>query len=393
MSHLHPHWHSTESEPTIQAIEEHAAVSAGKSISRLPAAVIGITFAVMVAITASGAWEGLFTLGQSAPVVSSEAADIGAVTGFTMTESSIVPPLLAVSPGDTITITNNDTIPHILESKSLRDEAGQPLYTPAIFPGDSYTFAVYAQEAVGEYRLTSTTADRVATIAVTLGLAGENNDGPFGSLQGVPLPSGQGKMDIKGTGGGSQGAGVFSGMAGSPVASTSSKSSAPVVAAKSSSNAALVAASSSSAAAFTTTDPLATGAEWSMGNGIEPTNLFPAAALPVSAGPKSGTFPGTTTSTSNTWGALTGSENVLPTNPFTVDTAPHDSAGDAPVHVDVPVQTEQTHVEAQAKTNLHKGADLRMFQNTRSGPEVWIAGAVSAVALFWVTRRHFKALI
>ncbi len=145
MADIHPHWQTTGDErptavgtPTVRDIEPK------HTISRKPAAIAGILVVVALGVS--------FVHGVN--TLSGQLSD-GIVV--TIGASGMTPATVDVLPGQSITWTNEMTVPHILLSDSLCDSTDDCLYTDTMFEGDSYTYTVPLDIAGGTYAYRSAT--------------------------------------------------------------------------------------------------------------------------------------------------------------------------------------------------------------------------------------------
>lgn len=131
MTSLHPHWRSTEDERPVPVraaprMGDDTPLSAPRqTVSRRPAAVVGMLLAVGV---------GMFAMGGYSLLRGQAAGDVI----VRITAQGFVPAVITVKPGDTITWSNEDSIPHLLSSATARTVTG-PLDTPPIYPGTTYS--------------------------------------------------------------------------------------------------------------------------------------------------------------------------------------------------------------------------------------------------------------
>ncbi|NOS68228.1 MAG: hypothetical protein HOO67_07800 [Candidatus Peribacteraceae bacterium] len=217
---LHPHWHSTPDDdgavhpsdgacPAELAESERSGVHISvQPASRLPAAIAGIAIFTLVGVTLAGGWQAVSQAllsaqvggpGSSAsPAVAPELLapvliHIGAGGGFE-------PASVTVKPGQEIIWINDQSIPHILTSQTLRDGSGAYLNTPAIFPSSQISFIVGPKEIDRTHAVTSTTDQTLAgTVIVSTGgpakASSSSRKAPLGNTDGVNLPSGQGSVN------------------------------------------------------------------------------------------------------------------------------------------------------------------------------------------------------
>ncbi len=221
MTDLHPHWHSTGDDDIAartSAVPAPAPSAAAgnpyrvsvRPASRLPGAMVGIVAFSLIGFTLAGGWQAMNaqvsgTGGTAVPVSSSTAPSavlpvieirITGTTGFQ-------PASVTVKPGQTITWINDQSIPHILTSQTLRDGSGAYLNTPAIFPGSKESFTIGKNEPDREHSVNSTTDQTLrGTIIVSSVVESSSSSkkgGTFGGLDDVNLPSGQGSSKKKST--------------------------------------------------------------------------------------------------------------------------------------------------------------------------------------------------
>ncbi len=163
MTTLHPHWQSTddsnersipvritkkESHSPSPVCDHRSPVRA----SRHPAALVGI-FLFFIAGAAALQGYGLFGLGGQ---VSQNAVTID------LTANGASPVTVTVTPGTTITWSNDDTIPHVLSSGTLPTTDGAPFVTSAIFPGSNTHVLIPLTATPGAYAYISETSDMVS---------------------------------------------------------------------------------------------------------------------------------------------------------------------------------------------------------------------------------------
>lgn len=219
MTDLHPHWHSTgddegvirPSAPEPEPVSESGGVHINiQPASRLPAAIAGIAIFTVLGITLAGGWRAVsdtFTaqVGGSGSSTSSSAGALTPVEIHISGSSGFQPESVTVRPGQQIIWINDQSIPHILTSQTLRDGSGAYVNTPAIFPGARITFTVGPRETNRQHIVTSTTDQTlVGTVIVSASGPGKasssSRKAPFGTTDGVNLPSGQGTAKTGGSG-------------------------------------------------------------------------------------------------------------------------------------------------------------------------------------------------
>lgn len=257
MSALHPHWQADEGAdvpvrdsspvPTEEEVTRNPSridISPSSSIrpaSRMPAAVVGILIVATVCITSAGGWEAI--RGQLAQVGGGAASSAASSKSSTSSipkklaavEIHIVargfsPEIATVQPGQQITWINDQAFPHILTSATLRNDSGAFLNTAAVFPKGKVSFTVGKNEPAKEHTYDSTTDPTLHGKIVVTGADGQvaaaaassTRDRPLGSLDDVPLPTGQGTRSASSV---KTGSSASSAKSGTPVVAAGSKSS------------------------------------------------------------------------------------------------------------------------------------------------------------------------
>lgn len=162
MTNLHPHWESDGAEVPVRAREESTPATPmpenAKTVSRQPAAIVG-----MITVIAFG-----YIFFQGVDSLTGQVANSERVKTVMITESGLSPETLEIEHGDTITWTNEQAIPHILESQTLCSDTGYCLQTKTLFQGESDNFTITLDIPAGSYEYTSaTSADILGTIIVT----------------------------------------------------------------------------------------------------------------------------------------------------------------------------------------------------------------------------------
>ncbi len=386
MTELHPHWRSTGDQsdaPRTRNSGTHVKIE-GQSVSRAPAAIVGILVVLATGFTLFRGWEliDFNVLGQaggSASVSSSSSSSAGAM--IRIAPNGIAPTSIVAAAGSLVTIVNNDSVPHIFTSKTLRDGSGKVLETPAIFAGTSYSFRIYADEVSGEHKISSTTTvNYVVTFMLVPAPKASSSAGakPLGSLDDVPLPSGMGSRSsiATSTKSASSSAGP---VATKPAASGSGTSSAGVAVASSSSIASSqagisssVSFSSASSAAVTSSSQAALSSESSAASVATVTQAFSSSSEPQTV----------------VTNAMVADASGIPLNPFTVASHSGSSQPMHPAAQEKPKTTASTSGKNAAKTkSLHSGASLAK-SNVKTGPETWIAVLGGLVGLVVVSRKH-----
>ena len=220
MTDLHPHWHSTPDNENVRRKPTDVPKTAGnpvrvsvRSASRMPGATAGIVVFALIGFTIAGGWQALSVTDMSGmwnaltaqigTTGSSESsavavADLPAVEIHITGTSGFQPETVTVKPGQKITWINDQSIPHILTSQTLRNGSGAYLNTPAIFPGARESFTVGPNEPYRQHEIASTT-DQTLHGTVAVSNSGESasassKKAAFGGTDGLDLPSGEGTM-------------------------------------------------------------------------------------------------------------------------------------------------------------------------------------------------------
>ena len=209
MTDLHPHWHSTGDDSPSPRPSSSPVVKGGVHVSvkpaaRLPGAVVGIVTFALIGFTLAGGWETITAqVGGSASSTASTSSAAAApkvelppieihITGTT----GFQPATVTAKPGQKITWVNDQSIPHILTSQTLRDGSGVFLNTPAIFPGSKESFTIGEKETDREHIVTSTTDQTLrGTVIVSSkeqASSAVSSKKILGGTDGIDLPSGQG---------------------------------------------------------------------------------------------------------------------------------------------------------------------------------------------------------
>lgn len=126
---LHPHWHTTIDGESLGDAQHVRISGTGSPPSRKPAAV----FAIFLVLGTLGTFMyGVSSLrGQLTPPA----------TSIRITDNGLEPSVVTVLPGQDVTWTNEQIVPHIMTSETLSTAKG-PLHTPAIFPGAPFTTSI-----------------------------------------------------------------------------------------------------------------------------------------------------------------------------------------------------------------------------------------------------------
>ena len=137
MSNLHPHWESEGADVPVRAREDepktdNSIPENAKTVSRQPAAIVG-----MITVIAIG-----YIFFQGVESLTGQVSSGDQQKNVVITADGLSPVTLEVEHGQTITWTNNQAIPHILESQELCSDTGYCLQTKTLFQGESDNFTI-----------------------------------------------------------------------------------------------------------------------------------------------------------------------------------------------------------------------------------------------------------
>jgi hypothetical protein len=350
MTNLHPHWHAIDGEPVPVRSAQTAAPSASapaetpkRHVSRLPAAAVGILIAVAVGTAYLGGWKGLLGQATGSGSVSTGTGSTSDVIIHVAT-GGLVPAVVSVRPGQNVIWFNDQKVPQIFESQGLKMDDGQNLYTAVIFPGDKLTYHVPETQEAGSFDYDSVTTNVKGTLQIgdpCITSSGSQSSALFGGTAGLALPSGEGTVSANPCGGAAATTTPPQGGQLSPPAAVES---------------------SSSASSEDTTHPAAGGvtATQTIGGegGLEQTATVPPPAPAASSQP-----------------AVTATQTVgnsqIPINPYTIGNTKPKTTGNG--------------------TNTKTIKTPKPLRQPESGPEVWIAVALSAAVLVIMTRKQLRA--
>ncbi len=362
MTEIDPRWRSTSSDVPASPGSAHVTIrGAGPSfagVSRTPAAVVGIVLVVAVGFLAMSGWTSL--LGQ-------------AVTGaneviIRLTSQGPDPKDVEVPGGSVIAFINETETAQILQSETLRDKDNKLLYTAAIFPGSRVTFDVAAGPVPGDppkHNYASITDPIIAGTVAVVPRARSSAKAIFGGTDGIDLPGlGNGRSGSNTTRSRSSATASIAqtppvqvSVSGEEVSGTSAS-----VATKAdvpASSAAPLAARSSAAAVVVTT--------------VTPTQTEQPADT-------------TTTTATTTTTTQASASDLIPFNPYTVD-----SRGSSVIPTATTSGNKASSKSGTMSTTASVHTGPRAPSQPSSGPEVWIALALSASAVPLLHRRTLKA--
>lgn len=344
MSDLHPHWRSMQEETSPAATETAPSRGVkipigGRAISRSPAAVTGI---LLVLVLGFAIFDGLSSLDRTGE--NTLAQNKSGPIEILITSEGAMPQTVVARPGQEIVWTNQDDIPHILESETIVGENGATLYTPAIFPGSQQSFRLAPNHPGGRHTYLSTTSVKIygeinIVAAEQMPPSGKPEQNSIGNRSGSDDPFGNQseakddffrKLSGIDPGGSLAGDNVFTREITEKTASVE-----------------FVPLEDGRAETIDSMDPLL--------EKQSPGSLAARAAESANQ------------------------ENLLPFNPYTVGSSvrhPFDAKGN-------PVQT------------LHAGAPTKgykPYKHTETGPALWIAGVGSLAVFLWGTRKYLKRM-
>lgn len=155
MTDMHPHWHSTREKPDGQSAGTHIPLQRTVHVSRVPSAVLGILFVVLVGAIYTQGFSGIRgqLLGDTAtaPTASGDVV-------IHLTKDGPSPKEIGVHPGATITWINDLSVPQILISDGLQNSDGTSLNTPAIAGSGTQSFTISTSQTDGSFAYGSLTS-------------------------------------------------------------------------------------------------------------------------------------------------------------------------------------------------------------------------------------------
>ncbi len=154
MRDIDPHWQSTE--PTVIGGSPKKSAAKRATASRRPAALVGILFVTALGVAMYTQWSPL--QGDIQNISGTEFSSAGTSIDVIITEAGLEPRKITAAPGQTVTWNNTTGLPHIFESKDIKDSSEQSLYSPAIFPGSKQSFTISSKQAPGTYTYASVTS-------------------------------------------------------------------------------------------------------------------------------------------------------------------------------------------------------------------------------------------
>jgi plastocyanin len=159
MRDIDPRWQSTE--PTVIGASPKVQTPAKRSASRRPAALVGILLVASLGIAIYGRLSPFQGDVQSVQGGESSSATKSGIEVH-ITPGGLEPRHVVAQPGQTIVWINETDLPHIFESKDIKDETDQTLYSPAIFPGSRQSFTISKSQTPGTFTYASVTASDVS---------------------------------------------------------------------------------------------------------------------------------------------------------------------------------------------------------------------------------------
>jgi len=143
MTDLHPHWTATDSQSPAKPGNEENHIPVGKrNVSRMPAALVGMTLVILVG---AGFLKGLTSL----------RAQLLNEINITITEDAVSPQTVTAAPGQEIAWTNTGDLPHLFSSSTLCTPAGVCLYSDILMEGDTKRYTIPVDVPAGEYQYAS----------------------------------------------------------------------------------------------------------------------------------------------------------------------------------------------------------------------------------------------
>ena len=328
MTDLHPHWHTNEDTPLIRTEEEESITPravrvpiGGSTAARSPAAVTGILLVLVLGFAAFDVLSSFEQKEEHAQVAESS----GAIQ-ILITKDGVAPKTVDVRPGQEIVWTNQDDIPHILESETIISDKGSTLYTPAIFPSGKQSIVLAANHTPGRHNYLSTTS---VNVFGEINVIGDPVTTPLSTTESAPDES------------------IFNEQFVDSVEDGGPSLTDPD------------AFEPEPAAPLTNTQSTEDGREETI-DSSDP--LGPESILGI---------PSDTPD-------IPDQDAAIPYNPYRVGsdlTHPYDSVGDAGTH-------------AGAPTYPTKG--YKPFKHTDTGPALWIVSGMSIGAFLWMTRKYLK---
>ncbi len=159
MNDLHPHWQATDDGESVPVRVTPPPVALA-NVSRRPAAIVGILFALSIGL--------VFFQG-----IERSPAQIAASVEVRITAQGLEPASISVRAGQDIVWRNEQEIPHIIQSDELCTTQGDCLFTNTMFQGDTAVFTVTSAVRPGTYRyFSATAADIAGEVIVTDDAAG-----------------------------------------------------------------------------------------------------------------------------------------------------------------------------------------------------------------------------
>lgn len=150
MTSQHPIWETTKDEQEVPVRVLESVQQPIPAAKRSAAALVGMFLMGLLGFSYFGGMD-IF----SAQVSTNDSM-------VTIATSGVLPLEISIEAGKSITWKNADVIPHILESRTLKDSKGIPMETTAIFPGSELTFTIPAETPDGTYTYESKTSKSIA---------------------------------------------------------------------------------------------------------------------------------------------------------------------------------------------------------------------------------------
>lgn len=175
----HPLWETTHEDVNVPVRVVSGQQKQVTNVKRSPAALFGISIIVLTGFTIFGGMN-IF----SAQVTENEIK-------ATITDDGIQPTEIVTKAGQTIHWLNSGSIPHILESSTLKDEKGETMETIAIFPGSEVSYDIPLSALDGSYDYESRTSKKINGRIIIQNSATSTTSAttPTPSVPAIPTPT------------------------------------------------------------------------------------------------------------------------------------------------------------------------------------------------------------
>jgi len=156
MSNLHPHWDSNGEDIPV-TVREHNVPKDAKTVSRQPAAIVGI-----LTVIAGG-----YVFFQGVTSLTGQVINEDHLKVIHITTEGLDPSTIEVEHGDTITWQNDQATPYALHSDTLCSDTGFCLQTKSLAEGESDNFTITIDMPAGSYAYMSDESDLQGNIIIT----------------------------------------------------------------------------------------------------------------------------------------------------------------------------------------------------------------------------------